>query len=115
MLILGAGGAGKTTALQTLICAAALTHTPEQVQFYCLAYSGTALTTVANLPHVGGVSGPTDPYGVRRTVAEVLGLVRDRKRSFLEYDVPSMEVFRRRKFGGEPGGVPTTASATCTS
>ncbi|EID16533.1 hypothetical protein MXEN_04114 [Mycobacterium xenopi RIVM700367] len=106
VLILGAGGAGKTTALQTLICAAALTHTPEQVQFYCLAYSGTALTTVANLPHVGGVSGPTDPYGVRRTVAEVLGLVRDRKRSFLEYDVPSMEVFRRRKFGGEPGGVP---------
>jgi len=106
VLILGAGGAGKTTALQTLICAAALTHTPEQVQFYCLAYSGTALTTVAGLPHVGGVSGPTDPYGVRRTVAEVLGLVRDRKRSFLEYDVPSMEVFRRRKFGGEPGGVP---------
>jgi type VII secretion protein EccCa/type VII secretion protein EccCb len=106
VLILGAGGAGKTTALQTLICAAALTHTPEQVQFYCLAYSGTALTTVAGLPHVGGVSGPTDPYGVRRTVAEVLGLVRERKRSFLEYDVPSMEVFRRRKFGGEPGGVP---------
>ncbi|GFG75757.1 type VII secretion protein EccCa [Mycobacterium botniense] len=106
VLILGAGGAGKTTALQTLICSAALTHTPEQVQFYVLAYSGTALTTVAGLPHVGGVAGPTDPYGVRRTIAEVLGLVRDRKRSFLEYDVPSMEVFRRRKFGGDPGRVP---------
>jgi type VII secretion protein EccCb len=106
VLILGAGGSGKTTALQTLICAAAMTHTAEQVQFYCLAYSGTALTTVAGLPHVGGVAGPTDPYGVRRTVAEVLGLVRERKRSFLEYDVPSMEVFRRRKFGGEPGSVP---------
>ena len=36
VLILGAGGSGKTTALQTLICSAALTHTPEQVQFYCL-------------------------------------------------------------------------------
>src|SRR5581483_5065252 len=43
VLILGAGGSGKTTALQTLICSAALTHTPEQVQFYCLAYSSTAL------------------------------------------------------------------------
>ncbi|MBS4729730.1 type VII secretion protein EccCa [Mycobacterium sp. SM1] len=106
VLILGAGGAGKTTALQTLICSAALTHTPEQVQFYCLAYSSTALMTVAGLPHVGSVVGPTDPYGVRRTVAEVLALMRDRKRSFLEYDVPSMEVFRRRKFGGEPGRVP---------
>jgi type VII secretion protein EccCa/type VII secretion protein EccCb len=98
VLILGAGGSGKTTALQTLICSAALTHTPEQVQFYCLAYSSTALTTVAGLPHVGEVAGPTDPYGVRRTVAEVLALVRGRKRSFLEYEIPSMEVFRRRKF-----------------
>ncbi len=106
VLILGAGSAGKTTTLQTLICSAALTHTPEQVQFYCLAYSGTALTTVAGLPHVGGVAGPTDPDGVRRTVAELLGLVRARKRSFLEHDVASMEVFRRRKFRGAPGTVP---------
>jgi type VII secretion protein EccCa/type VII secretion protein EccCb len=106
VLILGAGGAGKTTALQTLICSAALTHTPDQVQFYCLAYSGTALTTVARLPHVGEVAGPTDPYGVRRTVAELLALVRERKRSFLEYGIASMDVFRRRKFGGEPGPMP---------
>ena len=106
VLILGAGGSGKTTALQTLICSAALTHTPEQVQFYCIAYSGTALTTVARLPHVGEVAGPTDPYGVRRTVAELLALVRDRKRSFLEYGIASMEVFRRRKFEGEAGPVP---------
>ncbi len=106
VLILGAGGSGKTTALQTLISSAALTHTPEQVQFYCLAYSSTALTTVARLPHVGEVVGPTDPYGVRRTVAEILALVRERKRSFLEYGIPSMEVFRRRKFAGEAGPVP---------
>lgn len=106
VLILGAGGSGKTTALQTLICSAALTHTPEQVQFYCLAYSSTALTTVARLPHVGEVAGPTDPYGVRRTVAELLALVRQRKSTFLEYGIASMEVFRRRKFGGEPGPVP---------
>lgn len=106
VLILGAGGSGKTTALQTLICAAALTHTPEQVQFYCLAYSSTALTTIAQLPHVGEVAGPTDPYGVRRTVAELLALVRERKRSFLEYGIASMDMFRRRKFAGEAGPVP---------
>lgn len=106
VLILGAGGSGKTTALQTLICAAALTHTPQQVQFYCLAYSGTALTTVAGLPHVGGIAGPTDPDGVRRTVAELLGLTRARKRTFLDHDVPSMDVFRRRRSGAAPGRVP---------
>lgn len=106
VLILGAGGSGKTTALQTLISSAALTHTPDQVQFYCLAYSSTALTTVSKLPHVGEVAGPTDPYGVRRTVAELLALVRERKRSFLEYGIASMEMLRRRKFGGEAGPVP---------
>lgn len=106
VLILGAGGSGKTTALQTLICSAALTHTPQQVQFYCLAYSSTALTTVSRIPHVGEVAGPTDPYGVRRTVAVLLALVRERKRSFLECGIASMEMFRRRKFGGEAGPVP---------
>ncbi|WP_128884120.1 type VII secretion system ESX-5 FtsK/SpoIIIE family ATPase EccC5 [Mycobacterium tuberculosis] len=106
VLILGAGGSGKTTALQTLICSAALTHTPQQVQFYCLAYSSTALTTVSRIPHVGEVAGPTDPYGVRRTVAELLALVRERKRSFLECGIASMEMFRGRKFGGEAGPVP---------
>lgn len=106
VLILGAGGSGKTTVLQTLICSAALTHTPQQVQFYCLAYSSTALTTVSRIPHVGEVAGPTDPYGVRRTVAELLALVRERKRSFLECGIASMEMFRRRKFGGEAGPVP---------
>lgn len=106
VLILGAGGSGKTTALQTLICSAALTHTPQQVQFYCLAYSSTALTTVSRIPHVGEVAGPTDPYGVRRTVAELLALVRERKRSFLECGIASMEMLRRRKFGGEAGPVP---------
>lgn len=106
VLILGAGGSGKTTALQTLICSAALTHTPQQVQFYCLAYSSTALTTVSRIPHVGEVAGPTDPYGVRRTVAELLALVRERKRSFLECGIASMAMFRRRKFGGEAGPVP---------
>jgi type VII secretion protein EccCb len=33
-------------------------------------------------------------------------LVRKRKSTFLEYGIASMEVFRRRKFGGEPGPVP---------
>ena len=39
-------------------------------------------------------------------MAELLALLRERKHTFLEYDVPSMDVFRRRKFGGEAGSVP---------
>lgn len=104
--IVGAQAAGKTTALQDLICAAAMTHTPEQVQFYCLAFSSAALGSVAGLPHVGGVAMSLDGDGVRRTVAEMGELLASRKRSFEATGVMSMEVFRRRKAGREPGPLP---------
>jgi len=106
VVIVGAQGSGKTTALQDLICAAAMTHTPEQVQFYCLAFSSAALGSVAGLPHVGGVAMSLDGDGVRRTVAEMSALLASRKRSFEQTGVMSMEVFRRRKSGREPGAVP---------
>jgi type VII secretion protein EccCa/type VII secretion protein EccCb len=106
VVIVGAQGSGKTTALQDLICAAAMTHTPEQVQFYCLAFSSAALGSVAGFPHVGGVAMSLDSDGVRRTVAEMSALLASRKRSFEATGVMSMEVFRRRKSGGEPGAVP---------
>ena len=106
VVIVGAQGSGKTTALQDLICAAAMTHTCEQVQFYCLAFSSAALGSVAALPHVGGVAMSLDGDGVRRTVAEMAALLASRKRSFEATGVMSMEVFRRRKSGREDGAVP---------
>lgn len=106
VLIVGAQGSGKTTALQDLICAAAMTHTPAQVQFYCLALSSAALTSVEGLPHVGGVAEGLDRDGVRRSVFELTALLKSRQRSFGEHRVMSMEVFRRRKFGDDPGEVP---------
>jgi type VII secretion protein EccCa/type VII secretion protein EccCb len=105
-LIVGVRGSGKTTALQSLICAAAMTHTPEQVQFYCLALSSAALETVAGLPHVGGVAYALDEDGVRRTISEMLELLERRQRSFPECGITSMQVLRDRKFGGASGAVP---------
>ncbi|WP_273735428.1 type VII secretion protein EccCa [Mycolicibacterium septicum] len=105
-LVVGVRGSGKTTTLQTLICAAAMTHTPEQVQFYCLALSSPALGTVAGLPHVGGVAYTLDEDAVRRTVSEMLELLERRQRSFPACGITSMDDFRRRKFGGVPGQVP---------
>ena len=106
LVIIGGQGSGKTTTLQSLICAAAMTHTPEQVQFYCLALSSPALGTVAELPHVGGVAYGLDEDGLRRTLAELVELLGQRQRSFPRCGVSSVEEFRRRKFGGSPGEVP---------
>ncbi len=106
LLVIGGTKSGKTTTLQALICAAAMTHTPEQVQFYCLALSSPALGTVAGLPHVGGVAYALDEDGIRRTVAELLELLHRRQRSFPACGVTSVEDFRLRKFAGKPGAVP---------
>ncbi|MFE4451349.1 type VII secretion protein EccCa [Streptomyces sp. NPDC056796] len=98
-----AGGpqSGKSTLLRTLICALALTHTPHDVQFYCLDFGGGTLTGLAGLPHVGGVTGRLDPERMTRTVAEVTAVVALRERLFAERGVESMADFRRRRSAGE--------------
>lgn len=106
VMVVGGSGSGKTTVVQSLVCAAAMTHTSEQVQFYCLAFSSAALKTVEGLAHVSGVAQALDGDGVRRTVSELYELLELRKRSFGQAGVMSMEVFRRRKAGQETGNVP---------
>ncbi len=95
--IVGGPQSGKSTALRTLIMAAAATHTPEQIQFYCLDFGGGTLGSLANLPHVGGVAGRLDADRIRRTVAEVSGLLREREQRFRDLGIESMREFRQRK------------------
>ena len=61
--VVGSTQSGKSTALRTLICGLALTHTPAEVQVYCLDFGGGSLAALRDLPHVGGVSGRLDPVG----------------------------------------------------
>lgn len=95
--VVGGPQSGKSTALRTLIMSAAATHTPEQVQFFCLDFGGGTLASLANLPHVGGVAGRMDADGIRRTVAEVSGVLRAREMRFRELGIESMRDFRARK------------------
>ncbi|MFV8048811.1 type VII secretion protein EccCa [Mycobacterium sp. 48b] len=99
--VVGGPQSGKSTTLRTLILAAAATHTPEQLQFYCLDFGGGTLTSLAKLPHVGGVAGRMDADAVRRTVAEVAGVLRSREQLFRELGIESMRDFRQRKAKGE--------------
>lgn len=96
-VVIGGPQSGKSTTLRTLIMAAAATHTPEQIQFYCLDFGGGTLGSLAKLPHVGSVAGRMDADRVRRTVAEVSSLLRRRETLFREAGVESMRDFRRRK------------------
>jgi S-DNA-T family DNA segregation ATPase FtsK/SpoIIIE len=95
--VVGGTLSGKSTALRTLICGLALTHTPAEVQVYCLDFGGGGLGVLRDLPHVGGVAGRLDAVGVRRTVGEIMTLLTQREQRFAESGVDSMASYRRRR------------------
>jgi S-DNA-T family DNA segregation ATPase FtsK/SpoIIIE len=103
-LVAGAPQSGKSTVLRTLVSSLALTHTPEQVQFYCLDFGGGTLTGLAELPHVGSVATRREPDRLRRTVAEINTLLDHREQVFTQYRVDSMATYRRMLAAGQVPG-----------
>ncbi|PRH77514.1 type VII secretion protein EccC [Streptomyces solincola] len=101
MQIVGGPQSGKSTLLRSLVAAFALTHTPHEVQFYGLDFGGGAMASLAGLPHVGGVASRLDPERVRRTVAEVYGILARREEYFRSAGVDSIATFRRLRANGE--------------
>ncbi|THA82172.1 type VII secretion protein EccCa [Streptomyces sp. LRa12] len=101
MQILGGPQSGKSTLLRSVIASFALTHTPHEVQFYALDFGGGGLSAVAGLPHVGGVASRLDPEKVRRTAAEVYGVLTRREEYFRTAGISSIAEFRARRARGD--------------
>ncbi|MFJ3905964.1 type VII secretion protein EccCa [Streptomyces sp. NPDC090025] len=101
MMVVGGPQSGKSTLMRTLVSSFALTHTPAEVQFYCLDFGGGGMSLLADLPHVGGVASRLDPERVRRTVAEVLGVLNRREEFFRAHNIDSMATYRRKRAAGE--------------
>ncbi|QIY98630.2 type VII secretion protein EccCa [Streptomyces sp. S1D4-11] len=101
MQIVGGPQSGKSTLLRSLIASFALTHTPHEVQFYGLDFGGGGMAAVAGLPHVGGVASRLDPEKVRRTVAEVYGVMMRREEYFRSSGISSIAEFRTKRARGQ--------------
>ncbi|MEU5902959.1 type VII secretion protein EccCb [Micromonospora sp. NPDC047527] len=101
VVIVGTALSGKSTMLRSLLASLALTHTPREVQFFCLDFGGGALRSLAQLPHMAGVAGRRDTEAVRRTVAEVVAVLDEREARFARHGVDSMASYRRRRASGE--------------
>ncbi|MFC9897690.1 type VII secretion protein EccCa [Nocardia sp. NPDC127579] len=97
LAVVGGPQSGKSTTLRTIMMSAAATHSPEQIQFYCLDFGGGTLTGLADLPHVGSVASRSETDRVRRTVAEVTTLLREREERFRALGIDSVQEFRDRK------------------
>ncbi|MGW3622023.1 type VII secretion protein EccCa [Streptomyces sp. NPDC000880] len=99
--IAGGSQSGKSTLVRALVTSLALTHTPREVQFYCLDLGGGTLSQLAGLPHVGGVAARLHSERISRTVAEVTAVLTHREQFFVDHGIDSMSTFRRRRAEGE--------------
>ncbi|MGW0565513.1 type VII secretion protein EccCa [Streptomyces sp. NPDC003016] len=99
-LFVGGPQSGKSTLLRTLISSFAFTHTPGEVQFYCLDFGGGGLIAMEDLAHVGGVANRLDGEKVRRTVSEVEGILNAREEYFRAHNIDSIQTYRQRRAAG---------------
>jgi S-DNA-T family DNA segregation ATPase FtsK/SpoIIIE len=104
MLVIGGPRSGKSTLLRTLMGAFALTHTPHEVQIYGLDFGGGGMVAVQGLPHVGGVASRLDPEKIRRTIAEVTGVLNRREEFFRDNSIDSIGTYRQMRAAGQLPG-----------
>ncbi|MFI9509627.1 type VII secretion protein EccCb [Nocardia sp. NPDC052566] len=95
--VVGGAGAGKSTALKSIVLSAAAMRPPEFVQFYVFDFGGGNFAEFADLPHVGSVAGLLDLERVRRTIAELTALLGRRERLLGSGGLASIVEIRERK------------------
>ncbi len=106
-VVVGGPQSGKSTAMRSMITSLALTHTPAEVQIYCVDLGGGSLAAAEGLPHVGAVASRSNPDRVSRLVAEVSGVLTEREEYFRRNGIESMAAYRRLRAEGRgaPGAV----------
>jgi S-DNA-T family DNA segregation ATPase FtsK/SpoIIIE len=99
--VVGGPQSGKSTLLRTLVLALALTHTPDEVQFYGLDFGGGGIMSISGLPHVGSVATRLERDRVVRTIEELLQLMEWREKTFAERGVESVAAYRAMRAAGQ--------------
>lgn len=100
LALVGAPQSGKSTFLRTLVTAFILTHSPRDVQLYCIDMGGGLLRILEQAPHVGTVCGKAERDKVRRMVRQMRGIIEEREFLFRERGIDSMATFREMRRQG---------------
>lgn len=101
LVLVGAPQTGKSTFLRTLVASFAVTHTPRDVQVYCIDFGGGLLRAFEDLPHIGVVAGKSERDKVKRTINQMRTIMQEREYLFRERRIDSMATFRARRQAGE--------------
>ena len=94
LLVLGAGGSGKTVLLRTLAAAAAVAGSGPLPHVYGLDFAGRGLQMIADLPHVGAVVPGDDHERVVRLLRDLRSRIIDRGHRFAVTRSGSLPEFR---------------------
>ncbi|WP_141523149.1 MULTISPECIES: type VII secretion protein EssC [Bacillus] len=94
MNVYGMPGTGKTTFIQTVIMSLALSHSPEEVNFYIVDFSRMFLD-FAKLPHVGGVVQEGESEKIKRLFGFIKKELLHRKEQFATLGAKSFETYKR--------------------
>ena len=96
LLIFGAGGSGKTTALRTLAVALAERYDPSELQVFGLDFAGLGLRPLEALPHCGSVIAGDDEERVTRLVKLLRRTIDERARLFAHERVADLDAYNLR-------------------
>ncbi|MDT8910751.1 type VII secretion protein EccCa [Amycolatopsis sp. PS_44_ISF1] len=99
--VVGGPQTGKSTLVRTLVLALAMTHTPDEIQFYGLDFGGGGIMSISGLPHVGSVATRLERDRVVRTIEEISQIMEYRENVFSERGIESMEVYRQLRRRGQ--------------
>lgn len=106
LALVGAPQSGKSMFLRTLVTALMLTHSPQNVQIYCIDLGGGLLRIFEQAPHVGAVCSKSERDKVRRVIRQARKVIEEREFLFRERGIDSMATFRARRQRGDFADVP---------
>lgn len=106
LALVGAPQSGKSTFMRTLLTAFFLTHSPRDVQFYCVDMGGGLLRVFEHAPHVGAVCGKAERDKVRRVVRQMRKIIEEREFLFREHSIDGMATFRAMRQKGQLADIP---------
>jgi S-DNA-T family DNA segregation ATPase FtsK/SpoIIIE len=94
VLVTGASGSGKTTALRTIAAALASRWSPRDLHLYAVDFATGGLAAVGALPHCSAVVTADDLDRAERLVRRLRTMVAERRRRFAASGVSTLEEHR---------------------